>query len=102
LNFDVPTHVRPGYEPDDIVHKVRVAGFEVQEQGLTYGFLETLANNVSYMITRANKENRELYALAFPWLNLIGWLGRYARPRELGAGVFVIARKSDTVQETAP
>lgn len=101
MNFDVPTHVRPGYEAEDIVGKVREAGFEVRDHGFTYGFLETLANNLSYMITKANKENRELYALAFPWLNAIGWLGRHARPKALGAGVFVIARKSDSGQETA-
>jgi SAM-dependent methyltransferase len=101
LNFDVPTHVRPGYELDEIVQKVRDVGFNVQEKGLTYGLLETFANNISYMITKANKRNREIYALVFPWLNAIGWFGRYARPRELGAGVFVVARKSGTDQETA-
>lgn len=94
LNFDVPTHVRPGYELNDIVAMVRGAGFGVQQSGYTFGFFETLANNLGYMITRAEKRHKMLYAMAFPWLNLLAWLGRGARPRGLGAGIYVIAAKS--------
>lgn len=93
VNFDVPSHVRPGYERSEIVAKARGAGLVVADSGHSYGFLETLANNVSYMITRARKRNPRLYALAFPWLNLVGWLGRHARPARLGAGVFLVCRK---------
>ncbi|MBI5509074.1 MAG: class I SAM-dependent methyltransferase [Deltaproteobacteria bacterium] len=92
-NFAVPTHVRPGYDLDEIVHKARRAGLEVVDAGQTYGLCETLANNVSYMVTKAEKKNRELYALLFPWLHGLAWLGRGARPRRLGAGLFVVARK---------
>ncbi len=94
VNFDVPTHVRPGYRVEEIVEKARAAGLEVVASGETYGFLETLANNASYGITRARKQNREIYALAFPLLNLLGWCGRRARPRRLGAGVYLLARKA--------
>ena len=55
---------------------------------------ETLANNISYMITHARMENKALYALAFPFLNLMSWLGRGARPKKLGAGIYVVAEKS--------
>jgi trans-aconitate methyltransferase len=93
LNFDVATHVRAGYEMEDILGKVHRAGFDVQKSGYTYGFLETLANNISYMITRARMQNQRLYALAFPFLNLISWLGAGARPKELGAGIYVVAQR---------
>ncbi|MCI5208577.1 MAG: class I SAM-dependent methyltransferase [Candidatus Electrothrix sp. ATG2] len=93
LNFDVETHVRTGYKPHEIEEKVKQAGFQIQESGFTYGFWETLANNLSYMITRARMQNKKLYALAFPFLNLISLLGYRSRPASLGAGVFIIAHK---------
>jgi SAM-dependent methyltransferase len=95
LNFDVETHVRPGYELSDIRRKVEEAGFSILESGYTYGFLETHANNISYMITGARMRNRHLYALAFPFLNALSWLGARARPKELGAGIYVVAEKKD-------
>jgi SAM-dependent methyltransferase len=94
INFPVPTHVRPGYLPDEILEKVAKVGFEIEEHGYTYGFLETLANNIGYMITKAERRNKAVYALAFPVLNLSAWLGRGARPKNLGAGVYVIAGRS--------
>jgi SAM-dependent methyltransferase len=95
LNFDVPTHVRTGYEPLDIQQKVEDAGFFILESGLTYGFWETLANNISFMITGAEMKNKSLYSLAFPVLNAISLLGARARPKKLGAGVFVVAEKKE-------
>jgi 2-polyprenyl-3-methyl-5-hydroxy-6-metoxy-1,4-benzoquinol methylase len=94
LNFDVPTHVRRGYEPDEIQKKVRQAGFTIIDTGFTYGFWETLANNISYMITRARMQNKILYSFAFPFLYLISWFGPRARPKDLGAGIFIVAEKS--------
>jgi 2-polyprenyl-3-methyl-5-hydroxy-6-metoxy-1,4-benzoquinol methylase len=93
LNFDVPTHVRRGYEPQEIQEKVRQAGFIIMDSGFTYGFWETLANNISYMITRARKQNKILYSFAFPFLYLISWFGPRARPKNLGAGIFIVAEK---------
>jgi SAM-dependent methyltransferase len=93
LNFDVPGHVRPGYDLGEIADKVLKAGFSVEECQLTYGFLESLANNFSYMITKARKRNKALYAVAFPFLNAVGWLGRHAAPSEVGAGIAVIGTK---------
>jgi 2-polyprenyl-3-methyl-5-hydroxy-6-metoxy-1,4-benzoquinol methylase len=94
LNFDVQTHVRAGYEPREIAKKVEQAGFFVRESGFTYGFWETLANNLSYMITRARMQNKILYSLAFPGLLCLSLLGARARPQKLGAGVFVVAEKN--------
>ena len=93
FRLDVETHVRIGYEPEEIRDKVKRAGFSIRESGFTYGFLETLSNNLGYMITRARMQNKVLYSLAFPLLNLISLLGARARPKKLGAGIFVVAEK---------
>jgi ubiquinone/menaquinone biosynthesis C-methylase UbiE len=93
VNFDVPTHVRPGYEPETIVSKVMAVGFDVLNHGFTFGFLETFANNMGYLISGGRKANRHAYAVAFPILNAISWIGRCSRPASLGAGVYVVARK---------
>jgi SAM-dependent methyltransferase len=90
LNFDVETHLRTGYNPKEIREKLEQVGFMISESGFTYGFWETLANNISYMITRARMQKRFIYSLAFPILNLVSCLGPRARPTELGAGIFVI------------
>jgi 2-polyprenyl-3-methyl-5-hydroxy-6-metoxy-1,4-benzoquinol methylase len=92
-NFYVETHVRTGYEPEEIYTKVQEAGYYISESGFTYGFWETLANNLSYMITGAKKKNKLLYAMAFPVLLMISLLGVRARPQTLGAGVYVVAVK---------
>ena len=93
INFDVPSHVRPGYKPDEIKNKVCMAGFEILKIGYTYGFWETLANNLSYMITHAKMDNQIFYALAFPFLHLISLAGRKARPKKIGAGIFILCEK---------
>lgn len=93
INFDVPTHVRPGYELSKIAQKVQETGFIIINSGLTYGFFETLANNFSYMVTGARMNNKLLYAFVFPFLNIMSWLGACARPKRIGAGVFIIAEK---------
>jgi len=94
-NFYVETHVRIGYNLDEIQDKVKHEGFIIRESGFTYGFWETLANNLSYMITRARMENKILYSLVFPVLHLISWLGPRARPKKIGAGIFVVAEKPE-------
>ena len=92
-NFDVETHVRNGYTQKEIQDKVKQTGFLICESGFTYGFWETLANNLSYMITHARKQNKFLYSLVFPILNLISMFGARARPKNLGAGIFVVGEK---------
>ena len=93
LNFHVETHVRTGYKLDEIKDKVKQVGFIIRESGFTYGFWETLANNLSYMITHARMENRLLYSLVFPLLMAISLFGAKARPSKLGAGIYVIGEK---------
>lgn len=91
-NFDVPGHVRPGYHLPELTERVRRAGFHVQRSGFSYGWLENLSNNISYVITGAQEHNRMFYAALFPVLNMLAWLGQWGWPR-IGAGVWLVARK---------
>ncbi len=93
VNFDVKGHVRPGYTQEQIVEKVRQADFQVMEAFYTYGWIETVTNNFSYLITRADMKNKHLYALVFPFLLWFSFFGRKSRPAK-GAGVLVRARKA--------
>lgn len=91
VNFDVPGHVRPGYTREQLTEKLETAGFKVMEDHYTYGILETLTNNISYLITGADRRNRLLYAMTFPILLAVSYLGQFSRPR-WGAGVLAIAK----------
>jgi SAM-dependent methyltransferase len=95
VNFDVPGHVRPGYHADQLVSKLREAGFEVTSHQYTYGAIETFTNNISYLITGADQKRKLQYAAVFPLLLAISYLGKNARPR-WGAGVLAIARRPAT------
>lgn len=91
-NFDVPGHVRPGYLVADLTAKLDEAGLSIEDIHHTYGFLETLTNNISYAITGAERRNRYIYAMIFPFLLWLSLLGRTARP-SWGAGLLVQARR---------
>ncbi len=94
-NFDVQGHFRPGYKIEELKEKLRSAGFEVMWIKETYGYWETITNNISYFITGASKRNVLLYALVFPLLNFVAWLGRNEKPKkDHGAGVIALARKT--------
>jgi len=92
VNFDVPGHVRPGYRADQLVRKLRQAGFEVTAHQYTYGAIETVTNNISYLITGADQRRKLQYAAAFPVLLAVSYLGKFSRPR-WGAGVLAVARR---------
>jgi SAM-dependent methyltransferase len=94
VNFDVPGHVRPGYRAPELSQKLRLAGFDVIDQRYTYGALETLTNNVSYLISGADQRNKALYAVVFPVLLAVSYLGKFATPA-WGAGVLVTARRPE-------
>ena len=93
VNFHVDGHYRPGYTREQIQEKLEEAGFSIREIYYTYGWVETITNNISYWITRADMKNKMLYALVFPCLNFLSYFGRNSRP-EKGAGVLVIASKT--------
>jgi SAM-dependent methyltransferase len=92
VNFDVPGHVRPGYHARELGEKMRLAGFDVIDQRYTYGPLETFTNNLSYLITGADQRNKGLYAVAFPALLGVSYLGKFSNP-SWGAGVLIAARR---------
>ena len=78
---------------EELKEKLEKGGFEIESISETYGYLETVSNNLSYLITKANQENEMLYALAFPLLNMTAWLGRNQQPKGKGAGVLALARR---------
>ncbi len=91
VNFDVPGHVRPGYLKEQLAERLRNAGFVLLEQCYTFGLLENLSNNISYAITGAEKRNRILYAMVFPFLAILAYFGGFQRP-SWGAGVLAVCR----------
>ena len=91
-NFYVNGHFRSGYTLEEINEKLLKTGFEIDIAYYTYGWLETITNNISYWITKAQKKNKFLYAFIFPFLNWISYFGRNSRPKK-GAGILVIAIK---------
>jgi SAM-dependent methyltransferase len=100
VNFDVPGHVRPGYQADQLVGKLRDAGFEVTAHQYTYGAIETFTNNISYLITGADQRRKLQYAAVFPLLLAVSYLGKFSRPR-WGAGVLAVARRPVTETKDA-
>jgi len=92
VNFDVPGHVRPGYHAEELVSKLREAGFQHVEEKYTYGVLENLTNNISYKISGANQENKVAYALVAPLLHAVSYPGQFSQPR-WGAGLLATARR---------
>jgi SAM-dependent methyltransferase len=92
VNFDVPGHVRPGYQASELARKLDEAGFDIDDQWHTYGLLETFTNNVSYLISGADQRRKGMYALAFPLLLALSYLGKFSRP-SWGAGVLTTARR---------
>ncbi len=101
VNFDVPGHVRPGYRAEELVGKLKEAGFEVTGHQYTYGMLETFTNNISYLITGADQRRKLAYAVVFPVLLGVSYLGKFSRPR-WGAGVLVVARRPLEAWPDAP
>jgi len=91
-NFYVEGHYRPGYTKDQITEKLIKAGFKIKEAHYTYGWIETITNNISYWITKAEMKNKIFYALVFPFLNFFSYFGKNSKP-DKGAGVIVIAHK---------
>lgn len=94
VNFPVPGHVRPGYKINVLAEKLKAAGFVVQEIAYTYGALETISNNLSYLLTRAERKNKYLYAVLFPFLNMMAYFGRNSKPAE-GAGILAVVKKDE-------
>jgi hypothetical protein len=46
----------------------------------TYGGIETLTNNISYLITGADQRRKVQYAAVFLLLLAVSYLGKFSRP----------------------
>jgi hypothetical protein len=51
-----------------------------------------LTNNISYLISGADRRNKGLYAIVFPALLGLSYFGKFSRP-SWGAGVLIRARR---------
>ena len=67
----------------------------MQQCVYNYNSLETLANDISKLITGAKERNRGLYALAFPWLMLLAGAGALYQPKHDGSGLVALAVRED-------
>ncbi len=97
-NFDVPGHYRSGYHMAELTERLQRAGFNIDSCHFTYGWLQTLTNNLSYVITGAKENNQILYALVFPVLNLLSWLG-HGGELDFGSGIIALARKPEVLNK---
>lgn len=89
--MDIEGHVRPGYTQEGLTALLQQGGLRVQQCVYNYNSLETLANDISKLITGAKERNRGLYALAFPWLMLLAGLGALYQPKHDGSGLVALA-----------
>jgi SAM-dependent methyltransferase len=85
-------HVRPGYTLEGLWHQLNEAGFRVETATYTFNSIETLMNDLSFLISGGRDRNKWVYALCFPWLMLITWLVRGLRP-PIGSGLVFVARR---------
>lgn len=91
-HIDIPTHVRPGYERDEIINLLERNKFIIDYTQLSYGFLETLCQDISYKITGAEEKNKYLYSIIFPFLLFISFFGQFSIPKN-GNSIIVVAHK---------
>jgi SAM-dependent methyltransferase len=91
--MDIEGHVRPGYTRDGLTQLLRRAGFEVTACVFNYNSVETLANDISYLITGGRERRKQLYALAFPVLLLLAGIGGLYDARGDGSGLVALARR---------
>ncbi len=95
-------HVRPGYTIPGLSAMLRETGFEIEEALHSYTSIETLMNDVSYLITGGHEKRKALYALAFPFLMLFSQLGRFGAPPREGSGVIILARRPADADRAGP
>ncbi len=91
--MDVEGHVRPGYKKEALIELLTKGGLKVRSCVYNYNSLETLANDISKFITGAKQANKGIYALAFPFLMLIVFLGSFYRSQKDGSGLVALACK---------
>ncbi|MGE3540967.1 MAG: cyclopropane-fatty-acyl-phospholipid synthase family protein [Candidatus Tectimicrobiota bacterium] len=93
--MDIEGHVRPGYTKEGLTALLQQGGLHVQQCVYNYNSLETLANDLSKLITGAKERNKGLYALAFPLLMLLVGIGALYQPKRDGSGLVALAVRED-------
>jgi len=91
--MDIEGHVRPGYTRDGLAGLLARAGFDVVRCVYNYNSVETLANDLSYLITGGRERNKQLYAAAFPFLLGLAAIGGLYRAQRDGSGLVALARR---------
>jgi SAM-dependent methyltransferase len=95
-NFmEIEGHVRPGYTGEGLAALLRGAGLEIVETRYTYNSIETLANDLSFLVTGGRERRKALYGAVFPLLIALSQLGRLAPARRIGSGVLALARRPE-------
>jgi len=93
--MDIDGHVRPGYTKDELTRLLARGGFHVKTCIYNYNTMETLANDISKLITGARERNKGLYALVFPLLLFFSFLGSVYQSQKSGSGLVALAVKED-------
>jgi SAM-dependent methyltransferase len=91
--MDIEGHVRPGYTKDELTRLLARGGLHVKACIYNYNTMETLANDISKLITGARERNKGLYALVFPLLLFFSFLGSFYRSQKSGSGLVALAVK---------
>jgi SAM-dependent methyltransferase len=91
--MDIDGHVRPGYTKDELMRLLARGGLHVKTCIYNYNTMETLANDISKLITGARERNKGLYALVFPLLLFLSFLGSFYRSQKRGSGLVALAVK---------
>ncbi len=87
-------HVRPGYTRDGLTRLLVDAGFQVLRVEYNYNSIETLANDIGFLITGGHERNKTLYAVCFPFLLALASIGGLYRAQKDGSGLVALARKT--------
>jgi len=91
--MDIEGHVRPGYTRQGLTRLLTEGGLRVIHCLYNYNSWETLANDISKLITGGKERNKTLYALAFPLLMGLAGIGALYRPKGDGSGLVALARR---------
>jgi SAM-dependent methyltransferase len=91
--MSIEGHVRPGYTRDSLTSLLAHGGFQNIRVVYNYNSIETLANDLSFLITGGHERRRRLYALCFPLLMGLASLGALYRPTTDGTGLIALACK---------
>jgi SAM-dependent methyltransferase len=91
--MDIEGHVRPGYTKGGLTGLLEEGGLAVKTCFYNYNSMETLANDMSKLITGAKERNRSLYAALFPLLLFLSYAGSFYRSGKDGSGLVAVAVK---------